>query len=223
MPQMIAQGVPILKADGSAAFAGAGTERMLQYVHDLVHKHKVLSLDTALTPSDDVQNLGIGGQLAMVTNGSHRLTTVQERSQPGTQWSFMPFPSMDAGKPVPASLQGWTLAIPKRARNPMLSWKLIELWTSASVQKAQAVRAGYLPVLRSVAKDPDFASGLNAQFRLPEVVEYVAQNPLNFAWPENSDSLNDAIGRMTQQVIANKMSIRDAIAFGEKTYNDLRR
>jgi len=223
MPQMIAQGVPILKADGNASFAGAGTERMLQYMHDLVHKHKVLSLDTALTPSDDVQNLGLSGQLAMVTNGSHRLTTVQERSQPGMFWSFMPFPSMDAGKPVPASLQGWTLAIPKRARNPMLSWKLIELWTSTSVQKAQAIRAGYLPVLRSVAKDSDFATGRNAQFRLPEAVEYVAQNPLNFAWPENSDSLNDAIGRMTQQVIANKMSIRDAIAFGEKTYNELRR
>lgn len=223
MPQMIAQGAKILTDDGAAAFAGAGTERVLQFAHDLVNKHKVLALDTALMPSDDVQNLGIGGQLAMMMNGSHRLTTVQERSQPGVQWSFMPFPSMDAGKPVPASLQGWALAIPRRAKNPQLAWKLIDLWTSAAVQKAQAVRAGYLPMLRSVAADPQFASGLNAQFRLPEAVEYVARNPLNFAWPENSDALNDAIGRMTQQVIANRMPIRDAIAFGEKTYNELRR
>ena len=223
MPQMIAQGVPVLKADGSAAFAGAGTERMLQYVHDLVHKHRVLSLDTALTPSDDVQNLAIGGKAAMLTNGSHRLTTVQERSPAGAEWSFMPFPSMDADKPVPASLQGWTLGIPRRARNPQLAWKLIELWTSPAVQKAQAVRAGYLPMRRSVAKDPDFASGLNAQFRLPEVVEYVARNPLNFAWPENSDALSEALGKMTQQAISNRMPIKDAIAFGERTYNELRR
>ena len=223
LPQMVAQGSRILSDDGAASFAGPGTERVLQFMHDLVHKHRVLSLDTALSPSDDVQNLGIGGQLAMMMNGSHRLTTVQERSQSGAQWSFMPFPSMDSGKPVPASLQGWTLAIPRRARNPQLAWKLIEHWTSASVQKAQAVRAGYLPVLRSVANDPAFASGLNAQFRLPAVVEYVARNPLNFTWPENSDSLNDAIGKMTQQVIANRMSIREAIAFGEKTYNELRR
>ena len=51
----------------------------------------------------------------------------------------------------------------------------------------------------------------------------MARNPQNFTWPENSDSLNDAIGKMTQQVIANRMSIREAIAFGEKTYNELRR
>ena len=102
MPQMIAQGSKILTADGAASFAGVGTERMLQYLHDLVHKHRVLSLDTALTPSDDVQNLAIGGQAAILTNGSHRLTTIQERSPAGAQWSFMPFPAMDAGKPVPA-------------------------------------------------------------------------------------------------------------------------
>lgn len=223
MPQMIAQGSKILTADGAASFAGVGTERMLQYLHDLVHKHRVLSLDTALTPSDDVQNLAIGGQAAILTNGSHRLTTIQERSPAGAQWSFMPFPAMDAGKPVPASLQGWTLAIPRRARNPQLAWKLIELWTSPSVQKAQALRAGYLPMLRSVANDPEFASGRNAQFRLPEVVDYVAKNPLNFTWPENSDALNEAIGKMAQQVISNRLPIKDAIAFGEKTYNDLRR
>ncbi|MBM3525780.1 MAG: extracellular solute-binding protein [Alphaproteobacteria bacterium] len=223
MPQMIAQGTRILTDDGAAAFAGAGTERVLQYAHDAVHKHKILSQDIALMPSDDVQNLGIGGQVALMMNGSHRLTTVQERSQPGVQWSFMTFPPLEAAKPAPVSLQGWGLAIPRRAKNPQLAWKLIDLWTSASVQKAQAVRAGYLPVARSVAADPQFATGLNAQFRLTDAVEYAARQPLNFAWPENSDALNDALGRMTQQVIANRMSIRDAIAFGEKTYNELRR
>lgn len=223
MPQMIAQGTQVLKDDGAAAFGGPGTERVLQYLHDLVNKQHVLSLDTALMPSDDVQNLGIGGKLAMMGNGTHRLTTVQERSQPGARWSFTAFPSLDASKPVPASLQGWTLAVPRRARNPQLAWKLIELWTSPAVQKAQAMRAGYLPTSRQVAKDPEFASGLNAQFRLPEVIEYVARNPLNFAWPENSDALNEALGRMVQTVIGNRGSIKDAIAMGERTYNELRR
>ena len=78
-------------------------------------------------------------------------------------------------------------------------------------------------MLRSVANDPDFAKGLNAQFRLPETVDYVAKNPLNFTWPENSDALNEAIVKMTQQVVTNRMPIREAIAFGEKTYNELRR
>lgn len=222
MPQMIAQGAKIIKEDGSASFTGTGSERVLQYIHDLIHKHKVLSVDTALMPSDDVQNIGIGGQVAMMMNGSHRLSTVQERSQGGAQWSFMAFPSLDNSKPVPASLQGWTLAIPKKAKNPQHAWKLIEHWTSRSVQKEQAVRAGYLPTVKSVGSDPSFASGLNLQFRLPEVIEYVSRNPLNLDWPENSDALNDALGRMAQQVATGKMSPKDALSFGEKTYNELR-
>ena len=222
MPQMIAQGSKIIKEDGSASFNDPGSEKILQYVYDLVHKHKVLSVDTALMPSDDVQNIGIGGQVAMMMNGSHRLSTVQERSQGGAQWSFMAFPSLENSKPVPASLQGWTLAIPKKAKNPQLAWKLIEHWTSRSVQKEQAVRAGYLPTVKSVGSDTAFATGLNLQFRLPEVIEYVSRNPLNLDWPENSDVLNDAIGRMAQQVVTGKMSPKDALKFGEKTYNELR-
>jgi len=223
MPQMIALGTRVLADDGAAAFGGPGTVRVLQYLQDIVQRQRVLSLDTALMPSDDVQNLGIGGQVAMMSNGTHRLTTVQERSQPGAQWSFMPFPSMDAARPVPSSLQGWTLAVPRRARNPQLAWKLIEHWTSAPVQKAQAVRAGYLPTLRSVATDPDFATGLNAQFRLTEALDYVARYPLDFTWPENADALNEALGRMAQQVVGNRMPIPEAIAAGERAYNDLRR
>jgi hypothetical protein len=58
---------------------------------------------------------------------------------------------------------------------------------------------------------------------LPEVSEYVARNPLNVAWPENSAALNEALGRRVQTVIGNRGSIKDAIAMGERTYNELRR
>jgi multiple sugar transport system substrate-binding protein len=223
MPQMIAGGTRVVAEDGAAAFAGPGTTAILQALHDLVHRHRVLALDTALMPSDDVQNLGIGGQVAIMANGTHRLSTVQERSQPGALWSFMPFPAMDAARPVPSSLQGWTLAIPRRARSPQLAWKLIEHWTSAPVQKAQAVRAGYLPALRSVGRDPEFATGVNAQFRLPEVIDYVSRYPLDFTWPENADALNEALGGMAQQVIGNRQPVPQAIAAAERAYNDLRR
>lgn len=222
LPHMLALGTKVLNDDGSASFGGPGAERMLGHVHDLVHKHKVLSQDTALMVADDVQNLGIAGQVAMMQNGTHRLSTVQERAVEGSDWSFIPFPPLEAGKPVLTSLQGWNLAVPKSAKNPEQAWKLIDYWTGPDVQLAQASRAGYLPTLRSVGRDPAFATEQNVRFGLPAVLDHIAANALDFAWPENADALNDTLGRMVQQVFTNRMSVAEAIAWGEDTYNELR-
>lgn len=223
LPSVIALGGPILKDDGSAAFVNPATEQMLAFTHDLVHRHRILSLDAALAPSDDVQNIGIAGNLAQYFQGSHRLTTMQERSPAGAQWSLVPFPAVEVSKPTPISLQGWNLSIPRRSRNPQIAFRFIEHWTSPAMQLHQAVVAGYLPVRRSVARDPGFASEQNQRFGLTEILELVSQRPLNFAWPENSDALNDALGRMIQQVITNRIPVKEAMAWGERTYNELRR
>ncbi len=223
LPSVVALGGSLLKEDGSAALVNPATERMLAFTHDLVHRHKILSLDAALAPSDDVQNIGIAGNLAQYFQGSHRLTTMQERSPAGAQWALVPFPAVEASKPTPISLQGWNLSIPRRARNPEVAFRFMEHWTSVAMQLHQAVAAGYLPVRRSVARDPAFANEQNRRFGLTEILEVVAQRPLNFPWPENSDALNDALGRMIQQVITNRMPVKDAMAWGERTYNELRR
>jgi multiple sugar transport system substrate-binding protein len=223
LPSVVALGGSILKDDGAAAFAGPATERMLGFCHDLVHRYRILSLDSALMVSDDLQNIGIAGNVAQYFQGSHRLSTMQERAPAGARFSLVPFPAVEAGKPTPVSLQGWHLSIPRRARNPQPAWRFIEHWTSADMQAYQAGVAGYLPVRRSVANDPRFATPQNQAFGLTRILDAAAERPLNFVWPENSDALNDALGRMVQQVISNRMPVREAMAWGERTYNDLRR
>jgi multiple sugar transport system substrate-binding protein len=223
MPTVISLGGKILKEDGSAAFQGPETERVLQLFHDLAHKHKLMPVETTLLQSDDAQNLAIAGKAAAHAQGSHRLTTIQERSPAGAQWTFAAFPAVEKGQPTPLSIQGWNLAIPRRAKNPQLAWKLIEHWISKEVQLEQAVKAGYLPMRRSVAKDPSFATEQNMRFGLPALLDYAAANPLDFNWPENTDALNDALGRMVQEVLTNRMSPKEATVLGEKTYNENRR
>jgi hypothetical protein len=112
LPSVVALGGTLLREDGTAAFAGPATERMLAFTHDLVHRHRILSLDAALAPSDDVQSIGIAGNLAQYFQGSHRLTTMQERSPAGAQWSLVPFPAVEDGKPTPISLQAGTCPSP---------------------------------------------------------------------------------------------------------------
>lgn len=223
LPSAISLGAEVLNEDGSASFQGEPMERMLQALHDLVHEHGVLSLETALMQSDDAQNTAIAGQAVAHAQGSHRLSTIQERSQPGWQWSFSPFPALDPESPPALSLQGWNLAIPRQASHPDIAWKLIEYWTSYEVQLEQAVEAGYLPMRRSVAEDPEFRTDQNVQFALPELLDYAAAYTLDFDWPENTDALNDALGRMIQQVLTQNMTPQEATAWGEQTYNEQRR
>jgi ABC-type glycerol-3-phosphate transport system substrate-binding protein len=118
MPTVISLGGKILKEDGSAAFQGPETERVLQLFHDLSHKHKLMPVETALLQSDDAQNLAIAGKAAAHAQGSHRLTTIQERSPAGAQWTFAAFPAVEKGQPTPLSIQGWNLAIPASGQEP---------------------------------------------------------------------------------------------------------
>jgi multiple sugar transport system substrate-binding protein len=222
LPGMISLGGKVVDDKGRAAFSGPAGERMMRLCHDLVHKHRILNQDTALMQTDDIQALAIAGQVAFFSQGTHRLGTMQERSQGGAKWSFMPFPAIDPAKPIPGSLQGWHLVIPKKSKNVATAWKLVDYWTGFDMQLHQSVNAGYLPSRRSVAADPRFDTALNKQFRLAAALEYVARHPLRFNWPESTDALNDTIDKMIQQVITNRMPPAEALAWGEKTYNTLK-
>jgi len=223
LPATISLGGEVIAEDGSAAFQGPEMEQVLQMFYDLTHESGVIPLETALLSADDAQNLAISGQAAAHAQGSHRLTTIQERSEEGATWAFTPFPSIDEAHPMPLNLEGWNAVIPAKAENPDLAWEFIEKWVSFDVQLKQAVEAGYLPVRRSVAQSEEFQTEQNVAFRLPEILEYAAEHPLDFDWPENSDAMNNVLGRMAQQVLTDSMTPAEATAWGEDEYNSLRR
>jgi hypothetical protein len=81
------------------------------------------------------------------------------------------------------------------------------------MQLHQAVAAGYLPVRRSVTKDAAFATPQNRAFGLTDIPRRRGAAPAELPLAENSDALNDALGRMVQQVISNRMPVREAMAW----------
>jgi len=223
LPTVVSLGGKVIAEDGSADFQGAPMEQALQVFNDLIHKHEVMSLETALLSVDDARSVATSGQAVAHSNGTHNLSTMQEQSAEGAQWTYTPYPAVDPARPIPLSLQGWNLVIPKKAEHPELAWKLVELWTSPEIQLRQAIAAGYLPVRRSVAQSAEFQTEGNVAFGLPAILEYAAQNPLRFTWPENSDALNDVLSQMVQQVITGAMTPAEATVWGENAYAQLRR
>lgn len=221
LPSVVALGGKVLNENGSAAFANEQMERMLNYFNDLVAS-KLLSVDTALTQSDTVENMGVAGKVGVIANGTHRLTQIQERSPAGANWVFSVFPDIDDQHPTATDLQGWTLAIPKAARNRDVAWKLLQHWASAPVQALQASEAGYIPVRRSVMNSPSFNNERNRNFGLIDAMHQATERPLKTKWPVNADLLNDVLGKMVQQVITKNMSTAEAMKWGVATYNQAR-
>jgi ABC-type glycerol-3-phosphate transport system substrate-binding protein len=219
VPMIIGAGGKILNDDGSAAFNSPQVTDLLDRLHKAV-QDKILPSDVVLSSTDDVEQLAQSGRAVFIAEGSQEASSFQETATSGMQWVFIPPPSLEAGKTSPAVLNGWNLVIPKGAKNADAACQLIKTWTSADIQKDQAVKAGYMPVRASLGNDPALQAPAIAS--IPTLLAYASSNPLNFTWPENTDLLNEVLSTMIQQVITDKASAADAIAAAEKDYNSRR-
>ena len=100
--------------------------------------------------------------------------------------------------------RGRTLGVPKASPNRDAALGLIAHWTSAEMQLFQATGAGYLPMRGSIATSPAMAKSPHIGWTL----EYAAQNPLKFNWPDHPYFLNATLARAVEQVVSNKTGIR---------------
>lgn len=218
LPMAVGMGAKVLNEDGTAAFNSPEVVFLLNRLHAAVHDDKVVPLDLILSSSEDPQQMAESGRVVFFSEGSHRVSTVREKSGPGIEWSFMPSPGIKSGTTSPANLQGWHLVIPASAKHPEAACKLIKHWVSPDIQRYQTLNAGYMPVLKSLGTDPALSTPENAYVGV--ATAYAASNPLTFNWPENSDVLNKVLGDMIVRVLADQMSAEDAIAAAEQEYND---
>jgi ABC-type glycerol-3-phosphate transport system substrate-binding protein len=216
LPMVIGAGGTILNADGTAAFNSPQMIDLLDRLHKAVTEG-VLPQDVAFSSTDDVEQLAQSGRAVFIAEGSQEASSFAETATNGMKWQFMPPPAIEPGKTSPAVLNGWNLVIPKSSSNPDGACNLIKTWTSPDIQRDQAVKAGYMPMRASLANDPVLqTAGITS---IPALLNYAASNPLNFAWPADTNLLNEVLSTMIQQVITGKMSNADAIAAAEQDYN----
>jgi ABC-type glycerol-3-phosphate transport system substrate-binding protein len=209
-------GAKVLKPDGTADFASPEMVQLAQFTHDLVHKYKAMTLDSALMGDTEVQQLAEGGRTAFIAKGSHRLQFIRDKSGLGDNVQLMVAPTFTAGKPAPAIVQGWSLGIPRASKSQDAAWQFIQHWTSTEMQVFQAEKAGYLPVRRSAANAPVLKDPKNAH--IGWALEYAAQHPFEFNWPENPDFLYATLAKALEQVVTNQAPPKEALLAAEKAY-----
>jgi ABC-type glycerol-3-phosphate transport system substrate-binding protein len=215
---LVGSGAKVLNDDGTAAFVSPQAERLVQWVKDLVTNHKdALPQSVALQGLEQAQNLFIARKAAFLPTSTQRVGFIRERSTLGEAVKMTAYPGFEEGRPSPALVQSWSLVIPKGAKQPAAAWKFIDHWTSTAVQVESARTAGYVPVRRSALADPWFKEPSAEMIRW--AVDYAATSPLRFNFPENTEALYDTWAKMFGQVLANRMSPKEALAWAETEYN----
>jgi len=220
VPMVVGMGGKVLNDDGSAAFNSPQVLDLLGRLQGAVATDKILPQDVMLSTTDQVEQLAQSGRLVFIAEGSQEASSFKETATGAMKWSFMPPPGIAPGTTSPAAMNGWNLVIPKGAANASGACQLIKTWTAPDVQRDQSVKAGYLPMRASVTSDAAFQTPENAY--MATLLAYAASNPLKFAWPDNTDLLNEVLSQMIERTVTGQMPAAEAVVAAEESYNSRR-
>jgi len=215
LPLVTSMGGSILNPDGSAGFNNPAAERVVQWVADLA-KTGVLPKDVAYMGEEQTEQIFVSGRAAILHTDTTRLDAIRQNSGAGRAVQFGPPLGFDT-RPIPATVLGWVVVIPRGAQNPDLAWKFIQHWTSPAMQLADSKAAGYLPTRKSVINDPWYQADAASDIRF--AVGYASAHPFNFQWPQAIDALYVTLANMFEQVIDGKMTPAEGLTWASNEYN----
>ncbi len=150
--------------DGSAAWANEAVADAIRFMSDCYNVHKITP-ETCMNVSDynDITAQAAAGNIAMYIDGSYARHTL-ETSDNGEYFKFAPLPAKTEGGSSPHFSNGWSWAIPAKAKNPDLAWEFIKWFSQTDIQVEHSQVEGGLPVTIEAQNDPAFSEGLNKDF-----------------------------------------------------------
>jgi sn-glycerol 3-phosphate transport system substrate-binding protein len=189
----------------------------VQFLDDLVHKHKVMP--EGVTDANAVANAFFTGRAAMIVNSTGALSFVRENMKQPFRVAFVPRNLVNA-----VAIGGGSLIIP-RGNSPerqQAAWQLIKYLTSPEVAGGWSRFTGY------------FAPNTHA-YDLPEMKEFIAHNPdakvaidqLAYArgWfaTYNTVAVRKALEDQVQAVLSGRIKPAEAMANAQKAADEILR
>ena len=202
IPSMWAAGSDFLDSEGRAAFNNPNGARPLEWLADLVYKHKVTPTSIVALTRDNVLDAFSAGTAAFVHESSNIVSSARKSAVVGNVMGLMACPGPTAAKPAPALVIGKTIAVTRVAREREAAWLFIEHMTNTEAQAINARMAQEPPCRKSVLKDPWFSTPEAADLKVQ--VEYMVRHPHPFRYHTKNNFLADALAEGAQQIIANR-------------------
>lgn len=157
IPGTWAFGGVYLSPDKKAHFNEGGGLYFAEWLRDLVYKYHAMGTEVAsMWNKPDYM---MADTVGMTPEGTNRLFVMQEAKDIGKFIKWAPFPSAidtHQGRPAPVYMHGWSLAMPKTAKNPKLAWAYINVLTSPESELIGAKVAGQMAPRWSTYQDPWF-------------------------------------------------------------------
>lgn len=120
--------------DGTKSLVGTPeTKKALQFIYDLTYKHKVSPTDVEVKQlGDKATSAIIAGKVAMQMGGLSYSFDF-DTAEPKVEYAIAPIPRMDGKNVAHAFVNTWT--IPKGAKNPDISWRVLEFLSGKEGQQ----------------------------------------------------------------------------------------
>lgn len=190
--------------------ADAETVAGVQYVKDLLDKHKV-----AVRPQSgsDLRNQYAAGATAMLLSLNSTSLILRQAKAP-FKWDVAEPPRGAKGRSTVQSATGWSLSTGGKQIDA--AWQFVKWLTGERGQRLLAEREVILPSRRRVAEDPKVLTPPPANLKgisaAHTYADFYANPSVVISTPEKAKIFNDALGAALADIFADKVSTRDALS-----------
>jgi multiple sugar transport system substrate-binding protein len=207
-PLVWAMGGDILDKDGKALFNDENGVRALDWLRDLVTKHKIVAEEAISMKYTDLRQQFPQGRYGMLLDGSFCLSGFLASGCTWDNTGAGPFPSITPGKPSPMFTNSWDLGMPSSIAEEKqeAAWAFIAHFFEPENSKAYTLAEGSMPTLKSLLDDPAFKTPFHAVFA--DVIARAARALPVTPWIAELDEL---IIEAIQDVLINKTPSKQAL------------
>ncbi len=152
----------------------------LQFVHDLVHVHKVAPNPVTQAQSQDAP-LFESSRCALALQGSWNISTY---AQVEFEWGMAPLPKWGENRVVPYWLGGWV--IPKASEVADAAFAFGR-WSASDYQETMAKEHDWIPILNSARESEVVLSGMRAGF--PQAMAALSSARLGDVYHRNNQQI----------------------------------
>ncbi len=202
---------------GEVYYDEPSTLGAVQFLDDLVHKHKVMP--EGVNDANAMTAAFFGGRAGMILNSTGALSFVRQNMKTPYRVAFVPRALVNA-----APIGGGSLMIPagNSPERQQAAWTLIRWLTSPAVSGSWSRFTGYFAPVR-------------AAYDLPEMQDYLQQHPdarvaldqLQYARPwfatYKTVPVRKALGDQVQAMLSGRVKPAEAVATGQRNADALLR
>jgi ABC-type glycerol-3-phosphate transport system substrate-binding protein len=195
----------VLDSKGRIQVANADAIKALTFYTDLYRKHKVTQTSIVGDTREQVRNLFMTGQVAMMIDGLFAVGTFKQLA-PNLDWGIGMIPKV-SGKKQRCLETGWDTVLFTGGKHQKEAWEFVKFYTQAQ-NMAQAVVT--LPVRKTAFESPRFKDASYDPWK--QALAYGQPNPKTKYY----ERMMLAIGEAVQNALTGKMTPEKALKEAEK-------